>query len=77
MSSLNLYLLQQDVNKSYNSVNSMVVCASDPLSASNIHPTSWAMDDWAVIPKDVKVTLLGVAVPNQVEGIVLISYNQH
>jgi hypothetical protein len=77
MSNLNLYLLQQDVNTTYNSVNSMVVCASNELSAKNIHPTSWSEDDWAVVPTDVKVTLLGVAVPNQVEGIVLMSYNQH
>ena len=77
MSNLNIYLLQQNVNKSYNSVNSMVVCAANELSASNIHPTSWAMDDWAVVPTDVKVTLLGVAASNQVEGIVMMSYNQH
>lgn len=68
-SPLNLYLISQNVNISYDTYDSAVVSSPNEETARLIHPSSGLMTleefhiddqrDWTNNPKDVKVELLG------------------
>lgn len=93
---MNLYKLTQNVNKNWDTYDSVIVCAETEQDAIRIHPTSFdgeviRWDDrnenffrcgseywcnaWAKNTEDVKAELIGIAVFDLKEGVVLASFN--
>jgi hypothetical protein len=85
---MNIYLLEQDEATDYDTFDSIVVVARNEAAARMIHPSEtfgvkreecWKEDPiyatWATDPSQVEVTLIGTAVPNSDEGIVVASFN--
>lgn len=80
--SLNLYLISQSVNCEYDTYDSAVVCAETEEKARLVNPDG--SDDWDgkkesgygdwCDARDVKVTLIGTAMPN-IKGVVCASFN--
>ena len=78
---MNIYLLKQDIVDGYETFDSAVVVAESEDDARTIHPRSngWVFryGDWVEF-KDIdkiKVTLIGVADPDQERGVILASFN--
>jgi len=77
---MNLYLLTQTENHSYNTYDSCVVAAKNGESARRIRPdcNSWEKADhysaWAFSPEQVKIELLGTS-NSCVEKLILASFN--
>ena len=83
---MNLYRLSQSVNNGYDTYDSCVVVAPDPMTASLISPLygvdvsehrrDWSSDSSWAEPKDVDIKLLGLADPSLEEySVVISSYN--
>ncbi len=73
---LNIYLISQDVNKEYDTYDSAVVIAENEDDARIIHPgcTFDNFYTWAN-PNNVKVKLVGTALPDLKRGVVCASFN--
>lgn len=81
---MNLYLLTQTIHQDYDTFDSAVVCANSEEEARYIHPQSnvseewykdwWLIDSWCD-PKDVKITLIGIANRNTPKGVICASFN--
>ena len=77
---MNLYLICQTRNNNYDTYDSAVVAAENPLSAQAIHPSGYDVDfiktnySWCCA-SDVTVTLLGKAKAGTKAGVVLASFN--
>lgn len=78
---MNLYRLDQDDVRGYDTYDSMVVAAETEEEARQIHPYANGWDNsfgssvWARRPDLVNVQLIGVAAPGIEAGIVLSSFN--
>lgn len=81
---MNLYRIDAAENLGYDSYDSAVVAAKSEDAARLIHPglNAWTgekWDDtyqtWHESPADVKVTLIGTALPDVPAGVVLASFN--
>lgn len=77
---MNLYLLTQNVNNKYDTYDSVVVAAENEEEARLINPDVSGWDNspysaWVFAPDQVKVELIGKAVPGTLSGIVLSSFN--
>ncbi len=88
---MNLYLIEQDVNGGYDTYDSAVVTAECIEDARNTHPNGkhWVDGKWFdpdtmypghnwkdwVNPKQVIVTMLGVANDNWKAGVIVASFN--
>ena len=82
---LNLYLLEQDVNDDYDTFDSCVVAAENEDDARLMHPhgLTWTGETWEgsrfwgvwAPPDNVSVELIGVAAPTQTEGLIIASFN--
>jgi len=77
---MNLYLLTQNVNRGYDTHDSIVVAALDEEQARNTQPwgnTEWGntYSSWAYNPDDVKVSLIGKATEKIEAGVILASFN--
>lgn len=76
----NLYLLTRDINGDDCCYESMIVAAKDETSAKNFHPignteSMWGYSSmWANSPDDVTTTLIGIALDDIEEGIILASF---
>lgn len=76
---MNLYLISQTENSTWNTYDSAVVCAPDVETARNIIPgrgkwgDSWS--EWASCPENVSVKYLGEAHHEIEPGVVLASFN--
>lgn len=73
---MNLYLISQDVNTSYDTFDSAVVAAETKENAQKIKPAEWASVtcEWATTER-VKVQLIGQAVEGTEAGVILASFN--
>ena len=73
---MNLYLISQTVNDDWDTYDSAVVAAIDAESAKRIHPSESSAEtcSWCKV-KDVQVKLIGYAIPDTDQGVVLASYN--
>lgn len=74
---MNIYLIEQDVNNDYDTYDSAVVVADNEKAARNMHP--YDQDNkiggmWAM-PKDVKVTKVGIAWNDAKARVVCASFN--
>ena len=80
---MNLYLISQTENNTYDTFDSAVVCAPDVETARNMDPstgkpkTDWRRryDDWASCPENVSVKYLGRASEEIEQGVVCASFN--
>ena len=80
---MNLYLLEQDENRGYDTYDSCVISARSDTDARKIHPSPWIRaddvwaysDGWASSPENVRVTLIGTAVDSEFSGVILSSFN--
>lgn len=79
---MNLYLISQDVNRSYDTYDSAVVAAESEEAARMTRPDSdpWPEGDkrdwtWAKKPENVKVKLIGTAADGIPAGVVCASFN--
>ena len=83
---MNLYLISQDKRNGYDTYDSAIVAAPDPLTAATIHPeegsgytTEEAWEDsyyvWAARPNEVDVEYLGIAKDGTKQGVILSSFN--
>ena len=77
---MNIYLLEQFDNRSYDTYDSMVVYAESKEEARQMLPSEFAKFDyrssWAHCPENVIVTKIGTALPGiEVSGIILTSFN--
>ena len=80
---MNLYLISQTEQNSYDTYDSAVVAAENEEAARNTHPHSseqnaWDVGQnytWASRPENVKVKLLGQAALDTQAGVVLASFN--
>jgi hypothetical protein len=78
---MNLYLIHQNDNSDYDTYDSAVVAAENPLSAQATHPNGadaefnarWTDHSWCNI-QDVKVTLLGKAKAGTEAGVIVASF---
>ena len=78
---MNLYLISQTENNTWDTFDSAVVCAPDEETARNIYPGAsvgrpwnyWG--DWASSPDLVTVQLLGIATEEILPGVVCASFN--
>jgi len=87
MTTLFLFLLEQDEATGYDTYSSCVVAAEGWDDASTIHPNprllgvrwwendDWNGEDWATTPRRVKVTLLGTAKPSIARGVICASFH--
>jgi hypothetical protein len=77
---MNLYLIYQTKNTDYDTYDSAVVAAENPLSAQATHPSGREGEfndynhTWCNI-QDVKVELLGKAKKGTKAGIIVVSFN--
>ena len=77
---MNLYLIYQTVNDDYDTYDSAVVAAENPLSAQATHPCGyvqsprWTDHSWCNV-QDVKVDLLGKAKAGTKAGVICASFN--
>jgi hypothetical protein len=79
---MNLYTIYQTVNSDYDTFDSAVVAAENPLSAQATHPNGedaefnarWTDHSWCNI-QDVEVTLLGKAKAGTKAGVICASFN--
>jgi len=82
---MNLYLISQTVNNTWDTYDCAIVCASTPEAARMIHPAQekewftkpWdgkeeEYGSWANV-EDVSVDFIGVAAPDVAEGLVCVS----
>jgi len=77
---MNLYLLTQEINNSYDTYDSMVVAAKTEEQAQLILPRSYMtweekFGNWAYRPEEVKVKLIGKAIKGTEAGVILASFN--
>ena len=77
---MNIYLLEQFDNRSYDTYDSMVVYAESKEEARQMLPSEFAKFDyrssWAHCPENVIVTKIGTALPGvNVSGIIITSFN--
>ena len=80
---MNLYRISQDVNNGYDTYDSAVVAAKNEAAAKETHPNGgrWQGTDsgawctWAYDLDDVKVELIGTAVPGTEPGVIVASFN--
>lgn len=82
---MNLYLISQKENDTYDTYDAAVVCAPDEETACNMHPgdgTTIKSDSWSYIfncwcssTDKVTVQYLGKADESIKQGVVLASYN--
>jgi hypothetical protein len=78
---MNIYLLTQTQNTGYDTYDSVVVIAPSEEEAKTIHPEGqqqWGNDyisSWCQSPSDVTAKLVGTALPNASQGIILSSFN--
>jgi hypothetical protein len=80
MKKLNVYLLSQTVNNNYDTYDSAVVIAENEEEAVNLGPDKYVEDGnrwctWAHHRSDVKVELIGTALPGAEKRKVLASFN--
>lgn len=76
---MKLFLLTQNANIDYDTYDSCVVCAENKEDAVKIHPDGFTLDwdrNGSWVTKDlVECIEIGVANPNQKEGVILSSFN--
>lgn len=76
---MNLYLISQDVNDGWDTYDSAVVAAKSEQEARSIHPSgresSPTWDQTWTSPTNVKVELIGKAVPGTKAGVICSSFN--
>jgi len=80
---MNLYLISQTENNTWDTFDSAVVCAPDEDTARNMNPSDgkpmekWgdAWSDWASCPENVTVKLIGTAAEGVRQGVVCASFN--
>ena len=82
---MNLYLISQEANYTYETYDSAVVCTPDEETARNMYPgdgtdmnsDSWLdrFNCWCSSPDQVTVQYLGKADESIKQGVVLASYN--
>ena len=78
---MKIYLLEQNEQRGYDTYDSCIVAADSPDEAARMHPRGGTIplnpsqDTWADNPMNVKVTLIGYALPDTKKGVVLASYN--
>lgn len=83
---MNLYLISQTVNNTWDTYIAAVVCAPDEETARSLNPDTgkpmtdadWRNglhDAWVSSPSDVQVRYLGPADPSVKPGLVLASFN--
>ncbi len=84
MEKLNIYLLTQNDNNDYDTYDSIIVCAKNPIDAKSIDPygeeyknykESNFMTSWAKYKSAIKCKKIGVADNKIKRGVVLASYN--
>ena len=73
---MNLYIISQDSNINYDTFDSALVAAESEEDARVIAPCDQVMikHEWTT-PENVKVQLVGKALPNIKSGVLLASYN--
>lgn len=76
---MNLYLLEQDECRGWDTYDSCVVAAPDEHAARMIHPNDlvwpdWTSCTWCKTPKSVRVTLIGTAEDGIERGVVIASF---
>jgi hypothetical protein len=86
---MNLYLVSQDANNNYDTHDSFVCVAEDEGTAQSMNPYGEMWDDenhrygkdngmystWCKRPDQATVLLIGTALPDAVQGIILASFN--
>lgn len=81
---MNLYLIEQDAHDDYDTFDSAVVAAETEDEARDMNPgggekIDWSKPDhyfsWCYAREQVKVTLIGVAVPFTKSGPIVASFN--
>ena len=79
---MNIYLLSQNVNNGHDTYSSCVVIASCEQVAERIRPdgSNWSQtqrgsSSWAYSRDDVKVELIGTALPQSLEHVVCASFH--
>ena len=76
---MNIYLLDQEDNRGYDTYDSCIVYAESEELAQCIHPNRYAVfswdSSWARSPENVTVTYLGQAADVTVAGVILASFN--
>ena len=74
-----IFLLTQSTCRGYDTYDSCVVAAKDCQSARLIRPSgmshSFISHDWPTEVDDITVELIGAALPNTKEGMILASFN--
>lgn len=77
---MNLYLISQNENNSYDTYDAAVVAAESEDEARQIHPSypnGWLhkSNTWATVPENVSVRLIGGATEGTKAGEILSSFN--
>jgi hypothetical protein len=76
---MNLYRISQPKPTGYDTYDSAVVCAESKTQARLIHPgkNAWDGVGWTTwcSAKDVKVQLIGEAIPGSLHGVICASFN--
>jgi hypothetical protein len=72
---MNLYLIWQTEDNSYDTYDSAVVCASNEDEARHMDPSYPDGRDWCSSPDAVNVKLIGAAADGMVRSVVCSSFN--
>ena len=75
---MNLYKISQEENVGYDTYDAVIVCAFSEDDAKTIHPEGQWPDrwsSWCSSPNNVTVELIGTALEDANQGIVLASFN--
>ena len=77
---MNLYLLEQNINNTWDTFDSCVVAAKSEEDAKTITPggcprTGGWDETWVTRPDDVKATLIGKARKGTERGLIIASFN--
>lgn len=78
---MNIYLISQTENDDYDTYDSAVVIAPDEETARNMYPGNGQPLEascrytWASSASNVKVTLVGTALPDAKQGVICASFN--
>ena len=78
-----LYYVTQDENCGYDTYDSMIVAAKSEEDARLVHPAGYTdlkawksrYSSWATSPDNVSVVLIGVALEDQKEEVIIASFN--
>lgn len=80
-----LYLLKQDINRDWDTYDSMIVCATSEDEARLMHPSEYRetledidyFDSWVPLSKadKIEITVIGYAEKDVEIGVVLASFN--